>query len=31
MSLLYPHRKHLSRRLQAFADWLEELLKKDIL
>jgi DNA-binding transcriptional LysR family regulator len=31
MSLLYPHRKHLSRRLQAFADWLEERLKKDIL
>ncbi|GCE89183.1 LysR family transcriptional regulator [Komagataeibacter diospyri] len=23
MTLLYPHRKHLSRRLQVFADWLE--------
>jgi DNA-binding transcriptional LysR family regulator len=28
MNLLYPHRQHLSRRLQVFADWLEELLKK---
>jgi DNA-binding transcriptional LysR family regulator len=26
MTLLYPHRKHLSRRLQVFADWLENLL-----
>lgn len=27
MTLLYPHRRHLSRRLQVFADWLETLLK----
>lgn len=27
MTLLYPHRQHLSRRLQVFADWLETLLK----
>lgn len=26
MALLYPHRKHLSRRIQVFADWLEEVL-----
>ena len=26
MALLYPHRKHLSRRIQLFADWLEEVL-----
>lgn len=31
MTLLYPHRQHLSRRLQAFADWLEQLLKREIL
>ena len=31
MALLYPHRQHLSRRLQVFADWLEELLKREIL
>jgi LysR family transcriptional regulator, regulator for bpeEF and oprC len=31
MALLYPHRQHLSRRLQAFADWLEPLLKREIL
>lgn len=31
MALLYPHRQHLSRRLQVFADWLEQLLKRDIL
>ena len=31
MALLYPHRQHLSRRLQAFADWLEQLLKREIL
>ena len=27
MTLLYPHRQHLSRRLQVFAEWLEKLLK----
>jgi DNA-binding transcriptional LysR family regulator len=31
MTLLYPHRQHLSRRLQVFADWLEQLLKNEIL
>lgn len=31
MSLLYPHRQHLSRRLQVFADWLEQLLKREVL
>jgi DNA-binding transcriptional LysR family regulator len=31
MALLYPHRQHLSRRLQVFADWLEALLKREIL
>ena len=31
MTLLYPHRQHLSRRLQVFAEWLEQLLKKEIL
>ncbi|MDF3837611.1 LysR family transcriptional regulator [Cupriavidus basilensis] len=25
--LVYPHRRHLSRRLQAFSDWLTEVLK----
>lgn len=30
MSLLYPHRRHLSRRLQVFADWLEQLLRKEL-
>ena len=27
MTLLYPHRQHLSRRLQVFADWLATLLR----
>jgi DNA-binding transcriptional LysR family regulator len=27
MTLLYPHRQHLSRRVQVFADWLEGLLR----
>ncbi len=27
MNLLYPHRQHLSRRVQVFADWLDTLLK----
>ncbi|UWU17474.1 LysR family transcriptional regulator (plasmid) [Rhizobium sullae] len=31
MALLYPHRQHLSRRLQVFADWLEALLKCQLL
>ncbi|NJO54419.1 MAG: LysR family transcriptional regulator [Bacteroidales bacterium] len=31
MTLLYPHRQHLSRRFQVFADWLEGLLKREIL
>lgn len=31
MTLLYPHRQHLSRRLQVFADWLEVLLKQNVL
>jgi DNA-binding transcriptional LysR family regulator len=31
MTLLYPHREHLSRRLQVFADWLEALLKRQLL
>ncbi|MGN8023826.1 LysR family transcriptional regulator [Phyllobacterium sp. 22229] len=31
MTLLYPHRQHLSRRLQVFADWLDEVLKRRIL
>lgn len=31
MALLYPHRRHFSRRLQVFADWLEALLKRDLL
>ena len=26
MTLLYPHRHNLPRRLTVFADWLEELL-----
>jgi LysR family transcriptional regulator, regulator for bpeEF and oprC len=31
MTLLYLHRQHLSRRLQIFADWLEQLLKRELL
>lgn len=31
ITLLYPHRQHLSRRLQVFVDWLEALLKSDVL
>lgn len=31
MTLLYPHRQHLSRRLHVFADWVEALLKRDVL
>lgn len=28
MTLLYPHRRHLSRKIQVFADWLEEVLRE---
>jgi DNA-binding transcriptional LysR family regulator len=31
MTLLYPHRRHLSRRVRVFADWLEALLRRDVL
>jgi LysR family transcriptional regulator for bpeEF and oprC len=31
MALLYPHRQHLSHRLQVFIDWLEALLKRELL
>lgn len=31
MTLIYPHRRHLSRRVQVFAGWLEALLKRDLL
>ncbi|CAH1650783.1 DNA-binding transcriptional LysR family regulator [Hyphomicrobiales bacterium] len=31
MTILYPHRQHLSRRLQVFADWLEPLLRRELL
>ncbi len=31
MTLLFPHRQALSRRLQVFADWLEGLLKRNVL
>lgn len=30
MTLLYPNRQHLSRRLQVFADWLEHVLKREV-
>lgn len=30
LTLLYPHRRHLSRRVQVFARWLEELLRVSI-
>ena len=30
MTLLYPHRRHLSRRLSVFADWLEALLREAV-
>ncbi len=28
MTLLYPHRQHLARRVRVFADWLEDILKQ---
>ncbi|WP_429911137.1 LysR family transcriptional regulator [Glycocaulis sp.] len=31
VALLYPHRQHLSRRLQAFFDWVEPLLRQHLL
>lgn len=31
MTLLFPHRQPLSRRLQVFADWLEALLRRNVL
>ncbi|OHT21756.1 LysR family transcriptional regulator [Edaphosphingomonas haloaromaticamans] len=31
MTLLYPHRQHLSRRLQVFVDWLADLLAHEVL
>ncbi len=31
IALLYPHRQHLSRRLQVFADWLVDILKQKVL
>lgn len=31
MTLLYPHREHLPRRVQVFADWLEELLRREVM
>ncbi|MBP0579695.1 LysR family transcriptional regulator [Labrys sp. LIt4] len=31
MTLLFPHRRHFSRRVQLFADWLETLLKREVL
>ncbi|WP_024275293.1 MULTISPECIES: LysR family transcriptional regulator [unclassified Hyphomicrobium] len=30
ITLLYPHRQHLSRRLQIFAEWLEKLIKREV-
>ncbi len=30
MTLLYPHRHHLSRRLKVFIDWLEPLLRQEV-
>ncbi len=31
MTLLYPHRAHISRRLQVFIEWLDALLKRAVL
>lgn len=30
MTLLYPHRRHLSHRVRVFADWLERLLRQQV-
>ncbi|MCJ9724756.1 LysR family transcriptional regulator [Agrobacterium sp. SHOUNA12C] len=31
IALVYPHRQHLSRRLQVFAEWLDGLLRRELL
>lgn len=31
MTLLYPQRRHPSRRLQVFVDWLEQLLRRELM
>jgi DNA-binding transcriptional LysR family regulator len=31
MTLLYPHRRHLSHRLRVFVDWMEGVLRRDVL
>ena len=31
MTLLYPHRRHQSRRVRVFADWLEALLRQSVM
>lgn len=31
VTLLYPHRRHLSRRLQVFAEWLHQLVRQELL
>jgi DNA-binding transcriptional LysR family regulator len=31
LTLLYPHRQHLSHRLRVFIDWLEGVLRRDAL
>ena len=31
MTLLYPHRRHRSRKVQVFAQWLEELMQREVL
>lgn len=31
ITLLYPHRRHLSHRLQVFTEWLETVLRADVL
>ncbi|WDS37451.1 LysR family transcriptional regulator [Pseudoxanthomonas sp.] len=31
MTLLYPHRRHLSQRLQVFLDWLHAVLQREVL
>lgn len=31
MTLLHPHRQHCSRRVHVFADWLEKLLRRELL
>jgi DNA-binding transcriptional LysR family regulator len=31
MTVLYPHRRHLSHRLRVFIEWMEAILKRDVL